>query len=1251
LDRVQVQVMSLVSGDDRTPGVNGKVMSVMALSRRTQRIGRQVRFLARLCGVEATGPPQDDGTSTNQPPVEQITDQLATQPRGLGLIKRLYAAACDTVDLPHHTLACGLFLAAAKPFLRFLEEWVWDGTLSDPCREFGVDLDPEALSHHDARFWNHGVRVDPTAAWPEFMQASIAELVNCGKSLLLLRRCAPSHFLANKKLPAPELRLSFQPGSIHLINQDVNRYASTLAGLAEGHANALDAVTHNTQQKLMDAHFKSLKRAKKVDSRRHADEQLEAAAVDDKRLAGRINADAGRTVAVEATLDAERTAATDADALAVAEAKEEKARRRAIEEVKAQTEQEYAAKEYALNLRENHARWRHKRAALAPKRTALLLELAVAWAEIREQLALGPERPLPQLPPSPTAADAEAGAIDAASNVPSPETPWADPRPRVISPPPLMNALETTADEGFADTAAEDPALPPPPTTAPFPNAPTTAATTTHHAVDKGGVSRRTLDPCGETISGLVYPTGPTSPPTKPTTEGPPLPVAPLVSSVTKPSRGSPDPRSESMSGILYPGASPRSETPVTAAALYIPATGARGETMSSLLYPDDPTTPVADRSTSVAYSSAATAALSPTDPSGETITGLLYPEPQADMVALLASGSKPDQSEAIPAGRIYGGRSTPVDQQRDSSVHTLLYPEASPEMPPALLATEEGNDQTTSTPAGRVSDTPKGGSQAESVVQSLLYPGSPAAEDRYRREGITEELTPQVPTNMKGVMYPATPTDGSGGGAKGITTNEELFLSPSTGLVPIDTPEAAGRPSDAADYRDHLINSEMKGLLYPPETPEKIPEITEDADDGNDGGVGATASAEQFIGASDPALGDSDVWGSGALKFGDDLQMVKAASAEAPSFDVNLLDTLRHRAGLSSLRPTADVHVNHQNPAADGGQVTDHFAPNGTGPGAFVTVPPSVVVERCIRIPLLYQARVVNTAVVEYFFEEVQLGEHLSAVRKFVLLASGEWAASMVGGLCAAITKAERGKMTVERIATSGLLQDALVSSRQFGDRFAERLSFAVAPDQTPGAAELGSIGSLDFVSLVFTPDWPVNILLHARALERYNTVFRLLLRVKRTSWALTDIHTRLLTRTPIEAGEAADKFRQLQSARHEMQHFVSVLAGYVSHQVLDVAWADFQAKLTAYRQNPDGLDNLIRIHDEYLDDMIFRALLNTKAAPVMKMVTSILGLVLKFREQVTQTDSIWITHTEFGQLMQTYAKFKDYAQFLYTV
>ena len=129
LDRVQVAVASLANGEGRAERTNGRASSLAALHCRTQRVGRQLRYLATLCGVDASLPPgARSGGGGSSDAVTSIHFQLSSQPRGLALIKKLYTAACDTVDLPHHSLVCGFFLAATKPFLRFLEEWVWDGT-------------------------------------------------------------------------------------------------------------------------------------------------------------------------------------------------------------------------------------------------------------------------------------------------------------------------------------------------------------------------------------------------------------------------------------------------------------------------------------------------------------------------------------------------------------------------------------------------------------------------------------------------------------------------------------------------------------------------------------------------------------------------------------------------------------------------------------------------------------------------------------------------------------------------------------------------------------------------------------------------------------------------------------------------------------------------------------------------------------------------------------------------------------------
>lgn len=77
----------------------------------------------------------------------------------------------------------------------------------------------------------------------------------------------------------------------------------------------------------------------------------------------------------------------------------------------------------------------------------------------------------------------------------------------------------------------------------------------------------------------------------------------------------------------------------------------------------------------------------------------------------------------------------------------------------------------------------------------------------------------------------------------------------------------------------------------------------------------------------------------------------------------------------------------------------------------------------------------------------------------------------------------------------------------------------------------------------------------------------------------------------------------------RHEMQHFVTVLQGYMAHQVLHVTWEEFQRALQTkvggdtggvagwWRYTPSllppqvhSLDDLCRCHSEYINQAIFR-------------------------------------------------------------
>ena len=63
----------------------------------------------------------------------------------------------------------------------------------------------------------------------------------------------------------------------------------------------------------------------------------------------------------------------------------------------------------------------------------------------------------------------------------------------------------------------------------------------------------------------------------------------------------------------------------------------------------------------------------------------------------------------------------------------------------------------------------------------------------------------------------------------------------------------------------------------------------------------------------------------------------------------------------------------------------------------------------------------------------------------------------------------------------------------------------------------------------------------------------------MKRASWALKTTFHHL--RQQQRLGE--DKARRLQTYRHQFQHFVNVMHGYMSNQIFYISWKEFQVEL----------------------------------------------------------------------------------------
>ncbi len=70
---------------------------------------------------------------------------------------------------------------------------------------------------------------------------------------------------------------------------------------------------------------------------------------------------------------------------------------------------------------------------------------------------------------------------------------------------------------------------------------------------------------------------------------------------------------------------------------------------------------------------------------------------------------------------------------------------------------------------------------------------------------------------------------------------------------------------------------------------------------------------------------------------------------------------------------------------------------------------------------------------------------------------------------------------------------------------------------------------------------------------------ILQLLLQMKRASWVLKNTFHQLKVSKQLSPSQT----RQLQVYRHEYQHFVNVMHGYIANQVFQITWREFEIDL----------------------------------------------------------------------------------------
>ena len=343
---------------------------------------------------------------------------------------------------------------------------------------------------------------------------------------------------------------------------------------------------------------------------------------------------------------------------------------------------------------------------------------------------------------------------------------------------------------------------------------------------------------------------------------------------------------------------------------------------------------------------------------------------------------------------------------------------------------------------------------------------------------------------------------------------------------------------------------------------------------------------------------------------------------------------------------------------------------------------PLSLVSIISFRPIIAVQSRLINHACLRMMFKKYDLTTHLSLQHSFQLLGSGLFSTRLSESLfSSSMSSAERQKDHVRvgnfglrlstrktwppqtselQLALAGVLSDSYhdetASSSNlsppskspkkqqanvcYGTGMPGDLSWSVRHlGQTDAQAclEQHSLYALDFLRLQYRPPAPLDTVISEVSLEKYDSIFKLLLRVLRLIFVTKQLSiSAMYSRRSTRSTGVESRFRI------EATYFVNTVADYFFHSVIATSWVKFWDRITDLEGRlaaVDGFDQIrdnesvfsIRaLHENMLDSMRLGLLVRYKQRDVAQILMQIFELILRFARLLEEKHDIEANNNE---------------------
>ncbi|XP_064301996.1 gamma-tubulin complex component 6 isoform X3 [Phalacrocorax carbo] len=1259
-------------------------LSLLTISFLFRKLGRQLRYLAELCGIGTTALGISGGAGDSFP-------------TGVKLLSYLYKEALNNCSNEHYPVLLSLLKTSCEPYTRFIYDWVYSGVFRDVYGEFMIQVNEDYLCFRDKHYWTHGyvlISKEVEDCVPIFLKHIANDVYICGKTINLLKLCCPRHYICWSDIPVPRISVIFSLEELKEIERDCAVYVGRMERIAR---------YSSISKEEKDLRMEIAKQELIVHARETASKVLKA--INDRQISERMALDAKKReqfqkLKEQFAKDQERRLAIkqeeiDDDFSYARELREREKRLKALEEeLEKKARQElidhYSKLSDDAARREQRALWKIQRHKLETARLKFLLEDQKHIEEMLEKLPdRNYRRKLDIIPYRQCQL-----ALDKNPVV-------KDPHSQVSSVKPLHSneaVGRKESEPGLEYATSADKGLPMPELT---------NNNADQHFQPKAAGSASSIQSSEKARSPLYSADS--------------LPESNVNIEDFLPKPQDEQPVSVSIQGSSLDEAfrsinSDLSETSQV---------GENQPVLRGALEGEDNAPPHQQNEYDFNTVLRPSAAWQGHVSVGENVSDVEYRRPQWN-IHEHASNASIRVGEYVPHVGTYQPHSSPYGRSSDSHIKVSSYTSEIESSRPRwnihghiseahIKIGEYASEVEPSRPRWSVH-----GHASEANIKIGEYVSNVApTRPRWNIHGHASDANIKVGENVSEVVS-ARPRWNIHGHASqshikigelvsdteplksrwssfGHASQSSIEIgkwAPSTENDPIPHRKTISGPSSDSTIQTLLYSEELspaegsrketrtsqvkEKTLPQSQLPDSVPVFPEgnikddkkenvmeekqeviadmvNKDPSADSSQSLQAEEHEKTIPQDPvpqetSFSEADAPTTKEEEGGEEDTWKKEQAYLKALSDQYCIEKYQDSYDLMSELPVSHL-LHHVIPRSYTFPV-DPMVQSATDETAvqlseLLSLP--VLMKRSITAPLVSHVSLVNKAIVDYYFVELNVEKHFEALRHFLLMEDGEFAQSLSDLLFEKLGSGQTPGELLNPLVLNSILNKALQYSLHGDTQLASNLSFALK--YLPEVFKPNAPDALSCLELRYKVDWPLNIVITESCMNKYNKIFSFLLQLKHMVWTLKDVWFHLKRTALVSRASNSVQFRQLQLYKHEMQHFVKVIQGYIANQILHVTWCEFGNKLSSV----GNLEEIHRTHAEYLNKAIFRGLLTEKAAPVMNIIHSIFSLILKFRSQlISQSWSFdagkqMAVHPNFGLMQQSYNTFKYYSHFLF--